>query len=87
MSSPEFSPEPPPRLQEAMPNASRQRWDEYLTETRAFFSCRAATWDTKFGDDLPGYAAAIAEAGIARGGVVIDVGFFAVAVRRFSRES
>src|SRR5215472_16634212 len=27
---PELSPEPPPRLQEAMPNASRQRWDEML---------------------------------------------------------
>jgi SAM-dependent methyltransferase len=56
----------------AAPLAARGQW--YLTETRAFFSCRAATWDTKFGDDLPGYAAAIAEAGIARGGVVIDVG-------------
>ena len=31
----------------------------YLTETRAFFACRAATWDTKFGDDLPAYTAAI----------------------------
>ena len=59
-----FTPEPPPRPPEA----------GYITETRAFFSCRAATWDTRFGDDLPGYAAAIAEAGIARGGVVIDVG-------------
>ena len=56
----------------AAPLAARGQW--YLTETRAFFSSRAASWDTKFGDDLPGYAAAIAEAGIARGGVVIDVG-------------
>jgi SAM-dependent methyltransferase len=46
----------------------------YLAETRAFFACRAATWDTKFGDDLPAYAAAVAEAGLPRGGVVIDVG-------------
>jgi SAM-dependent methyltransferase len=46
----------------------------YLTETRAFFACRAATWDSKFGDDLPAYAAAVAEAGVLRGGVVIDVG-------------
>jgi SAM-dependent methyltransferase len=46
----------------------------YVTETRAFFSVKAATWDTKFGDDLPAYAAAIAEAGIPAGGVVIDVG-------------
>ena len=60
MVSPELSPSP----QEA----------RYITETRAFFSCRAATWDTRFGDDLPGYTAAIAEADIARGGVVIDVG-------------
>jgi SAM-dependent methyltransferase len=46
----------------------------YLTETRAFFACRAATWDAKFGDDLPRYAAAVAGAGIAEGGVVVDVG-------------
>jgi SAM-dependent methyltransferase len=46
----------------------------YLAETRAFFACRAATWDTKFGDDLPAYAAAVAAAGLPRGGVVIDVG-------------
>ncbi len=54
------------------PLAARGEW--YLTETRAFFACRAATWDTKFGDDLPSYAAAIAQAGIPEGGVVIDVG-------------
>jgi SAM-dependent methyltransferase len=47
---------------------------QYLAKTRAFFGCRAATWDTKFGDDLPAYRAAVAEAGIRRGGVVIDVG-------------
>jgi SAM-dependent methyltransferase len=46
----------------------------YVTETRAFFSVKAATWDAKFGDDLPAYAAAIAEAGVPAGGVVIDVG-------------
>ncbi len=56
----------------AAPLAARGPW--YLTETRAFFACRAATWDTKFGDDLPAYCAAVAEAGIRRGGVVIDVG-------------
>jgi SAM-dependent methyltransferase len=48
--------------------------DRYLTETRAFFACRAATWDAKFGDDLPAYWAAVTEAGIRRGGVVIDIG-------------
>jgi SAM-dependent methyltransferase len=56
----------------AAPLAARGSW--YLTETRAFFACRAATWDTKFGDDLPAYCAAVAEAGIRRGGVVVDVG-------------
>lgn len=35
----------------------------YVTESRAFFGARAATWDTRFGDDLPAYAAAVAEAG------------------------
>jgi SAM-dependent methyltransferase len=52
--------------------AGRGQW--YITETQAFFTPRAATWDTKFGDDLPAYAAAIAEAGVPAGGVVIDVG-------------
>jgi hypothetical protein len=37
--------------------ADRGPW--YTTETRAFFACRAATWDIKFGDDRPAYAAAI----------------------------
>ncbi|BCB90688.1 class I SAM-dependent methyltransferase [Phytohabitans suffuscus] len=46
----------------------------YITESRAFFATRAHTWDTKFGDDLPAYAAAVAEAGIAPGGVVVDAG-------------
>jgi SAM-dependent methyltransferase len=46
----------------------------YRTETRAFFAYRAATWDTKFGDDLPAYTAAITEAAIPRGGVVLDIG-------------
>src|ERR1700722_5625250 len=48
--------------------------DRSLTEPRAFFARRAATRDAKFGDDLPAYCAAVAEAGIRRGGVVIDVG-------------
>jgi SAM-dependent methyltransferase len=56
----------------AAPLAARGSW--YLTETRAFFACRAASWDSKFGDDLPAYCAAVAEAGIRRSGVVIDVG-------------
>ncbi|HEX4830569.1 MAG TPA: methyltransferase domain-containing protein [Trebonia sp.] len=48
--------------------------DEFITRTREFFAARAATWDVKFGDDMPVYAAAIAEAGIARGGVAVDAG-------------
>jgi hypothetical protein len=56
----------------AVPLGARGPW--YLTETRAFFACRAASWDTKFGNDLPSYAAAVAEAGIRAGGVVIDLG-------------
>ena len=53
------------------PRASGER---YVAQTQAFFACRAATWDTKFGDDLPAYRAAVAEAGIRSGGVAIDVG-------------
>lgn len=56
----------------AAPLAARGPW--YLTETRAFFSCRAATWNTRFGDDMPAYTAAVARAGIRRGGLVIDLG-------------
>ena len=46
----------------------------YVAQTRAFFGPRAATWDTRFGDDSAEFAAAVAEAGIRRGGVVVDVG-------------
>ncbi|HEX3711982.1 MAG TPA: class I SAM-dependent methyltransferase [Trebonia sp.] len=56
----------------AAPLAARGSW--YQTETRAFFACRAATWDTKFGDDGPAYRAAVAEAGLRPGGTVVDVG-------------
>ncbi|GIF51158.1 methyltransferase family protein [Asanoa ferruginea] len=52
--------------------ADRVRW--YLPESRAFFAVRAATWDIKFGDDLPAYAAAVAEAALPAGGVAVDVG-------------
>ncbi|MER7002507.1 class I SAM-dependent methyltransferase [Dactylosporangium sp. NPDC000555] len=48
------------------------RW--YLRESRAFFGVRAATWDAKFGDDLPAYAAAVHRAGLPRGGAVLDAG-------------
>jgi SAM-dependent methyltransferase len=52
--------------------APRRSW--YLSETRAFFAVRAATWDSKFGDDAPAYAAAVAQAEVPVGGRVIDVG-------------
>lgn len=56
----------------AAPLAGHGSW--YIAETRAFFTARAATWDTKFGSDLPAYSAAIAQARIRPGSVVIDVG-------------
>ncbi len=46
----------------------------YVAESRAFFGVRAAAWDTRFGDDLPAYAAAVAEAGLRPGWAVLDVG-------------
>jgi SAM-dependent methyltransferase len=52
--------------------ADHGRW--YVTENRAFFAAKAATWDAKFGDDLPAYAQAVAEARLPPGGVVVDVG-------------
>jgi SAM-dependent methyltransferase len=55
----------------AAPLAAGGPW--YLRETRAFFACRAASWDAKFGADLPAYRLAVAEAGIGPG-VAIDVG-------------
>lgn len=57
-----------------MPASGTPEDADYLARTRAFFGSRAATWDTQFGDDLPAYTAAITEAAIPRGGVVIDVG-------------
>jgi SAM-dependent methyltransferase len=58
------------RLDEAL--ADRDSW--YLVETQAFFAVRATTWDDKFGDDVPAYAAAVTDADVPPGGVVIDVG-------------
>lgn len=52
--------------------AGRSRW--YIAESRAFFGPRAATWDAKFGDDMPAYAAAVAEVAIAAGATVVDAG-------------
>lgn len=46
----------------------------HRSESSAFFAVRAATWDTKFGADLPAYAAAVADAAPRPGGVAVDVG-------------
>ena len=48
--------------------------DPFIQRTQEFFGIRAATWDTRFGHDVPAYAAAIAAAGIRPGGVAADVG-------------
>ncbi|GAA0689991.1 class I SAM-dependent methyltransferase [Kitasatospora atroaurantiaca] len=42
--------------------------------TREFFAARAADWDTRFPDDGPRYAAAIAELGLRPGQFVLDAG-------------
>jgi len=46
----------------------------YLAECQAFFAVRADTWDTRFGDELPAYASAVADAGIPSGATVVDAG-------------
>jgi SAM-dependent methyltransferase len=48
------------------------RW--YISESQAFFATRAASWDSRFGDDLPAYAEAVVEAALPAGGVVLDAG-------------
>ncbi|WP_221640598.1 methyltransferase domain-containing protein [Actinoallomurus bryophytorum] len=52
--------------------AGRGEW--YIAESRAFFGPRAETWDTRFGDDMPAYAAAVGEAGIPCGATALDAG-------------
>lgn len=46
----------------------------YVAENQAFFSVRAAAWDTRFGEDLPAYFAAAAEAAPPVGGTALDLG-------------
>jgi SAM-dependent methyltransferase len=46
----------------------------YIAESQAFFAPRAATWDSKFGDDMPAYAAAVAELDPQPGAVALDLG-------------
>ncbi|SDM41645.1 Methyltransferase domain-containing protein [Streptomyces sp. cf386] len=44
------------------------------THVQEFFSARAAGWDSKFPDDGPAYAAAVAELGLREGARVLDAG-------------
>lgn len=45
-----------------------------LAEVRDFFTPRAADWDTRFPDDGPAYAAAVADLGLRPGDAVLDAG-------------
>ncbi len=49
-------------------------YESELARTREFFAARAATWDSKYPDDGPRYAAAIAELGLLPGQFVLDAG-------------
>lgn len=44
------------------------------THVQEFFSARAADWDSRFPDDGPAYAAAVAELGLRVGDRVLDAG-------------
>ncbi|MFJ8660089.1 class I SAM-dependent methyltransferase [Streptomyces sp. NPDC093795] len=44
------------------------------THVREFFGARAADWDSRFPDDGPAYAAAVAEIGLRPGDAVLDAG-------------
>ncbi|MEU8652269.1 class I SAM-dependent methyltransferase [Streptomyces sp. NPDC048737] len=44
------------------------------THVQEFFTPRAADWDSRFPDDAPAYAAAVAELGLHGGGRVLDAG-------------
>ncbi|MFJ4828717.1 class I SAM-dependent methyltransferase [Streptomyces sp. NPDC088747] len=44
------------------------------THVQKFFGARAADWDSRFPDDAPAYAAAVAELGLREGGRVLDAG-------------
>lgn len=52
-----------------MPNMS----DDH-TRVQEFFGARAADWDSRFPDDGPAYAAAVAELGLREGDRVLDAG-------------
>ncbi|MEV6548415.1 class I SAM-dependent methyltransferase [Streptomyces sp. NPDC051597] len=44
------------------------------THVQEFFGARAADWDSRFPDDGPAYAAAVAELGLPAGAAVLDAG-------------
>ncbi|WP_369167246.1 class I SAM-dependent methyltransferase [Streptomyces sp. R28] len=44
------------------------------THVQEFFTARAADWDSRFPDDGPAYAAAVAELGLREGSRVLDAG-------------
>jgi ubiquinone/menaquinone biosynthesis C-methylase UbiE len=44
------------------------------TRVQEFFTARAAAWDSRFPDDGPAYAAAVAELGLRAGDRVLDAG-------------
>jgi SAM-dependent methyltransferase len=44
------------------------------THVQEFFGARAADWDSRFPDDGPAYAAAVAELGLRKGDRVLDAG-------------
>ncbi|MFD0436785.1 class I SAM-dependent methyltransferase [Streptomyces chartreusis] len=44
------------------------------THVQEFFGARAADWDSRFPDDGPAYAAAVAELGLRKGARVLDAG-------------
>jgi SAM-dependent methyltransferase len=54
--------------------ADRLGRDVHVPETRAFFGPRAATWEQRFPDDDPAYAAAVAELGLRAGQTALDAG-------------
>ncbi|MER7188062.1 SAM-dependent methyltransferase, partial [Streptomyces hyaluromycini] len=44
------------------------------TDVREFFTARAADWDSRFPDDGPAYAAAVADLRLRAGDRVLDAG-------------
>src|SRR3954470_21760477 len=44
------------------------------THVQEFFGARAADWDSRFPDDGPAYAAAVADLGLRTGDAVLDAG-------------